>query len=187
MKTSPRSAFGSSLPIRRRAAVSIAALAVLSLLVALPALGADPSPKPGNPDKSKAPEVGVTLRGAVSTATDADGDTIYRFVSGGKTYELDAGPRWFHGANNPLAAFVGKTVTIVGGQREGTTEIDVDSVDGQALRAQGKPPWAGGWKRVGSSHPGWSQEKADRFQAKFGDCFPPGQCKKQSGTSTTPP
>ena len=187
MKTSPRSAFGSSLPIRRRAAVSIAALTVLSLLVALPALGADPSPKPGNPDKSKAPEVGVTLRGAVSTATDADGDTIYRFVSGGKTYELDAGPRWFHGANNPLAAFVGKAVTIVGGQREGTTEIDVDSVDGQALRAQGKPPWAGGWKRVGSSHPGWSQEKADRFQAKFGDCFPPGQCKKQSGTSTTPP
>ena len=187
MKTSPRSAFGSSLPIRRRAAVSIAALTVLSLLVALPALGADPSPKPGNPDKSKAPEVGVTLRGAVSTATDADGDTIYRFVSGGKTYELDAGPRWFHGANNPLAAFVGKTVTIVGGQREGTTEIDVDSVDGQALRAQGKPPWAGGWKRVGSSHPGWSQEKADRFQAKFGDCYPPGQCKKQSGTSTTPP
>jgi hypothetical protein len=187
MKTSPRSAFGASLPTRRRAAVSIAALAVLSLLVALPALGADPSPKPGNPDKSKAPEVSVTLRGAISTATDADGDTIYRFVSGGKTYELDAGPRWFHGENHPLKAFVGKTVTIVGGQREGTTEIDVESVDGQALRAGGKPPWAGGWKSVGSSHPGWSQAKADRFQAKFGDCFPPGQCKKQTGTSTTPP
>jgi hypothetical protein len=46
-----------------------------------------------------------------------------------------------------------------------------------ALREPGKPPWAGGWKVVGEKHPGWSQEKADRFKAKFGDCFPPGQCK----------
>ena len=162
---------------RRRAAVSIAGLVVLSMLVALPALAVDPSPQPGKPDKSKVPEVSVTVRGAVSTATDANGKTIYRISSGGKTYELAAGPSWFHGDNHPLKAFVGKTVTIVGGQREGSTEIDVQSVDGTALRAPGKPPWAGGWKRVGERHPGWSQEKADRFKAKFGDCFPPGHCK----------
>ena len=183
MKTTLASAFRSNVSARRRAAVSIAALVVLSMLVALPALAVDPSPQPGNPDKSKAPEVSVTVRGAVSTATDAAGNTIYRISSGGKTYELDAGPSWFHGDNHPLKAFVGKTVTIVGGQREGSTEIDVQSVDGKALRAPGKPPWAGGWKRVGERHPGWSQEKADRFKAKFGDCFPPGQCKKAAASS----
>jgi opacity protein-like surface antigen len=52
----------------------------------------------------------------------------------------------------------------------------VEKVD----NGHGKPPWAGGWKRVGEGHPGWSQEKADRFKAKFGDCFPPGQCKDKS-------
>ena len=30
---------------------------------------------------------------------------------------------------------------------------------------------------VGAAHPGWSQDKADRMKAKFGDCFPPGKCK----------
>ena len=159
---------------RRRAAVLVLALVTLSMLVALPALAVDP---PGKPGKSKAPEVSVTVRGLVSTTTDAAGKAIYRISSGGKTYELDAGPSWFHGDNHPLKAFVGKTVTIVGGQREGSTEIDVQSVDGTALRAPGKPPWAGGWKRVGERHPGWSQEKADRFKAKFGDCFPPGHCR----------
>jgi hypothetical protein len=47
-------------------------------------------------------------------------------------------------------------------------------------RAAGKPPWAGGWKRVGKAHPGWSQAKEDRLKAKFGDCFPPGQCKDKA-------
>ena len=46
--------------------------------------------------------------------------------------------------------------------------------------AGGKPSWAGGWMRVGKDHPGWSQAKADRFKAKFGDCFPPGQCKDKA-------
>ncbi len=68
-------------------------------------------------------------------------------------------------------------MTITGEQAAGSTEVDVLTVDGKALREPGKPPWAGGWKVVGERHPGWSQEKADRFKAKFGDCFPPGQCK----------
>ena len=29
-----------------------------------------------------------------------------------------------------------------------------------------KPPWAGGWKAVGSAHPGWTQEKWDKWQQK---------------------
>jgi len=174
MKTTSAMTGRATVSARSRAAVSIVALVVLSMLVALPALAVDP---PGKPDKSKAPEVSVTVRGLVSTTTDAAGKATFRISSGGKTYELDAGPSWFHGDNHPLKAFVGKTVTIVGGQREGSTEIDVQSVDGTALRAPGKPPWAGGWKRVGERHPGWSQAKADRFKAKFGDCFPPGHCK----------
>jgi hypothetical protein len=95
-------------------------------------------------------------------------------------YELDAGPAWFYGDAHPLEPYVGKSVVVTGEQRAGTTEIDVDTVDGTAIREPGRPPWAGGWHRVGSAHPGWSQEKADRFEARFGDCFPPGQCKKAS-------
>jgi len=106
--------------------------------------------------------------------------------SGGKTYELEAGPPWFWGANNPLAKFVGKTVTITGEAEAGGTEVDVEAVDGTAIRAPGKPPWAGGWKVVGERHPGWSQAKADKFKAKFGDCFPPGQCKKADAGTAAP-
>jgi hypothetical protein len=61
-------------------------------------------------------------------------------------------------------------------------------VDGKALREPGKPPWAGGWKVVGKDHPGWSQEKWDRWQAKQAakakqhgaTCWPPGLCKDTS-------
>jgi hypothetical protein len=75
-------------------------------------------------------------------------------------------------------------VTIVGEQRAGSDEVDVVSVDGKALREPGRPPWAGGWKQVGKIHPGWSQEKADRWaakmQAKGVDCWPPGHCKDKT-------
>jgi hypothetical protein len=68
-------------------------------------------------------------------------------------------------------------VTINGTAQEGGSEVDVLTIDGQAIREPGKPPWAGGWKRVGKVHPGWSAEKAERMQQRFGECFPPGQCK----------
>ena len=142
----------------------------------------------GKPDKAnkgdkadkadKTPEVAITLRGAVTMTTNAGGFPSFTIASGGKTYQLEAGPPSFWGANNPLAKFAGKTVTITGETSAGSTEVDVQAVDGTAIREPGKPPWAGGWKAVGSKQPGWSQEKADRFKAKFGDCFPPGQCKK---------
>lgn len=156
------------------------AIVVLIAVVAIPALAASPSAGPGvsapglsapsasekpgkGPKASKEPEVAVTLRGVVSKATDAEGKTEYSITAAGKTLKLDAGPSWFFGDNHPLAPFVGKTVTIVGGQR--SDEVDVETVDGVRLRAEGKPAWAGGWKKVGSAHPGWSQAKADRWAA----------------------
>ena len=68
-------------------------------------------------------------------------------------------------------------VSITGERHLGAIEIDVLSIDGTVLREPGKPPWAGGWKRVGELHPGWTQAKADRSDATVADCFPPGQCK----------
>ena len=136
--------------------------------------------------KDKAPEQEITLSGTVTTGTDADGETVYSMQSGGTTYVLEAGPKWFFGDDYPLKPFVGKNVTIVGEVAEGSTEVDVVSVDGTRLREPGKPPWAGGWKNVGERHPGWSEEKAARWAerqaakaARFGDCWPPGHCKQQ--------
>jgi len=182
-----------SRPIRRL--IPVAALVILLVAVALPTLAAGPgaaptndevnpqaeaekSPGPGKGPKVKVAKEAITLSGRVSAATDEDGRRVYRLASGGTTYELDGGPSWFYGDDHPLEAHVGTNVTIVGAVAEGSSEVDVETVDGAALRAPGRPPWAGGWKRVGEGHPGWSQEKADRFEEKFGDCFPPGQCKR---------
>jgi len=146
---------------------------LLAILVAIPVLAASPAPSggPGNgngngkgPKASHEPEVQVTLTGTVTATTTSDGSVEYTISAAGKTLKLEAGPKWFWGDKNPLKAFVGKSVTIVGGQSG--DEVDVQTVDGKAIRAAGKPPWAGGWMRVGKIHPGWSQEKADRFAEK---------------------
>lgn len=157
----------------------------LLLLVGVPVLAAQPSGAPGqNKDKDKTPKSPITLNGTIekSAAAGEDGDSQYTLTDGGTTYTLEAGPKWFfdEGAY-PLDKFVGKSVKVEGEIAEDSTEVDVISVDGTALREPGKPPWAGGWKVVGEKHPGWSQEKADRMKAKFGDCFPPGQCKDKAG------
>ena len=174
---------------RRPLVVVLAFVALIGL--ALPAFAAQPSPGPGNSDKAhkdKTPKAQVTLTGTVATSTDAEGASIYTLQSGGTTYTLEAGPPWFFGENHPLKPYVGKSVTVVGEKAADSNEVDVQSVDGKALREPGRPPWAGGWKRVGERHPGWSQEKADRFKAKFGDCFPPGQCKdKPAGADEDEP
>ena len=159
---------------RRR--ITMLAIAILALVVAVPVLAAKPSGAPGQ-QKDKPVTAPITLNGTIETSTDADGETVYTLTDGGTTYTLEAGPKWFFGDDYPLDPYVGQDVTVEGEIAEGTTEVDVKSIDGTALRGEGKPPWAGGWKAVGERHPGWSQEKADRFQAKFGGCFPPGQCK----------
>jgi hypothetical protein len=147
--------------------------------------------KPDKGHKDKAPEHPVTLQGTVTTGTDEDGDPSYELASGGKTYQLDAGPPWFYGDNHPLKPFVGQSVTLTGEAAEGSTEVDVLTVNGTVIREPGKPPWAGGWKRVGENHPGWSEEKAARWAEKTakqgqksGDCWPPGHCKQQDEAET---
>ena len=132
--------------------------------------------------KDKVAKAPITISGTIEVASDEDGNDTYTLTDGGTTYTLEAGPPWFFGKNHPLKPYVGKSVTVDGEVAEGGTEVEVLAVDGTAIREPGKPPWAGGWKVVGERHPGWSQEKADRFEARFGDCFPPGQCKdKPSG------
>jgi hypothetical protein len=161
----------------RRPRLLVLAIAVLALVVAVPALAGQHSTPPGQA-KDKVAKVEITISGTIEQAAAAEGRSEYTLADGGTTYVLSAGPPWFFAAGeHPLDPFVGESVTIVGEHAEGSNEVDVISVNGLALRAEGKPPWAGGWKRVGESHPGWSQEKADRMKAKFGDCFPPGQCK----------
>ncbi|MGK2851937.1 MAG: hypothetical protein ACSLFN_13625 [Candidatus Limnocylindrales bacterium] len=182
------------------ALVGVIALYALPVLAAPSAPGAptepiaaaspDPSakpeksrePKPAKADK--APEQAVTVMGIVGSRTDSEGDLEYTLTRGGTVLVLDAGPAWFFKDKHPLAPFVGKSVTVTGAQRTGSTEVDVQSVDGKVLREPGKPPWAGGWKVVGKDHRGWTQEKWDRWQAKAKErgleCFPPGQCKDKT-------
>jgi hypothetical protein len=172
-------------PSRRYAA--LAGLVALGLaLVALPTLAASPSPSPGKsgaakPEKSHAPEKSVTLHGAVSAGKDDQGRPTYSLAVGGTTYDLSDGPPWFWGDKNPLAAYVGQTVDVVGQQEEGSSEVDVDTVNGKALRDPGKPPWAGGPKAVGAAHPGYNAWKA--AHDKTGG--PPGQQKDKTGADDT--
>jgi len=169
----------------RRPTILLPLIALLVVALAVPVLAAKPSSPPGQA-KDKVPSAPITLSGTIQLGTDADGEASYTLRDGGTTYTLEAGPSWFFADAYPLDPYVGENVTIEGEIAEGTTEVDVISVNGVAIREPGKPPWAGGWKRVGSVHPGWSQEKADRFDAKFGGCWPPGHCKDGTGKPVKP-
>ena len=164
--------------MRRAIVTAVAVMAILSTIVVLPALAA-------KGDKSHAEKAPIKISGTVEVTTDAEGHATYSLKDGGKTYTLDAGPPWFFGDKYPLKKFVGQNVTIDGEVAKDSTEVEVTAVNGTALRESGRPPWAGGWRVVGSVHPGWSQEKADRMKAKFGDCFPPGQCKDKPDHPTS--
>src|SRR5688500_9862938 len=123
------------------------ALIALLIAVALPVVAADPSPRPVPPgQQNKPPKVEktpITVTGTVAEATDADGRSTFTLRSGGTSYTLEGGPSWFYGDDHPLKAFVGDSVTVVGRRAAGATEIDVETVNGQALREPGKRPWAG--------------------------------------------
>ena len=165
----------------RQVAVLAAGSALALVVVAVPVLGqgglgrsgaapapaASEKPKPSKgPKAEKVPETPVTLTGTVGTRTDDEGDTVYTLTVGTTVHDLEAGPSWFWGDANPLKPYVGKTVKVEGEQATGSTEIDVKTVDGTAIRGEGKPPWAGGWKVVGEKHPGWAQWKVDKHAAK---------------------
>ena len=135
------------------------------------------------PKAAKTPEVAVTVKGTVTKGTDDKGRPTYSVTADGKTWELSAGPSWYWGDKNPLNAYVGKSVSIAGSTHEGETELDVETVDGTALRAPGKPPWAGGPWVVGETHPGWKPWMADGKPGKgHGSENAPGQLKKEPPT-----
>src|SRR3712207_8241224 len=89
---------------RTRVGITLVSLFVL-LALALPVLAAPPSTPPGQAnkaEKSKVPEVEVSLRGRVEKSTDAEGETTYTLTADGRTWRLEAGPKWFHGDSHPL-------------------------------------------------------------------------------------
>ena len=170
----------------RRPTLLLPALTILAVILAVPVLAGQPGAGKGKENapgqaKEKVEKAPITISGTVDVTTDANEKDTYTLTDGGTTYTLEAGPSWFFGDDHPLQPYVGESVTVEGEVAAGSTEVDVISIDGTALREAGKPAWAGGWKIVGELHPGWSQDKADRFEAKFGGCFPPGQCKDKPG------
>ena len=185
----------------RRSAAIISLVGIVALAIAIPVLGADPSSPPGQtkPDTSpnpgqqknaekaakeaKTPELAITVTGTVQQATDGKGRPTFALTAGGKTLDLSAGPPWYWGDKNPLAASVGKSVTVVGSHHAGSNELDVETVDGNAIRAPGKPPWAGGPWVVGPTHPGWKDWMKDGKPGNgHGRENAPGQLKKESAT-----
>lgn len=169
-------------------AAAVAAPGPTSAGPAIAAASPSPTPTakhPPKPDTSQVPSQPIELRGTVRAATDGEGAAYHLLDTAGASWELEVGPPWWWGASNPLAPYVGRTVTIAGEGRPGEREVDVFTVDGTAIREAGRPPWAGGWKVVGERHPGWSQAKADRWEAKqagrLARCSsddPPGYCRK---------
>jgi hypothetical protein len=150
-----------SLPPRRAAILFAGAVA---LAVGVPVLAAAPSEPPGQAKQDKAekgPEIATTVTGTVEQGTDEKGRPTFTMTVDGTVWELSAGPKWFWGENNPLSAHVGATVEITGTYREGGTDLDVETVNGERLRAEGRPPWAGGPREVGESHPGWKDWKSE--------------------------
>lgn len=177
---------------RRRSLLVVVAL-IGALAVAIPVLAASPSPASGppgqaKPDKSakpekgaKGPEVPVTVTGTIVQTTDDQGLPAFTLTAGGKTWDLSAGPSWYWGDKNPLKPFVGKSATIAGRSHAGDTELDIETVDGKAIRAPGKPPWAGGPWVVGKIHPGWKDWMAGGKPGKgLGSKSAPGQLKDQT-------
>ena len=179
--------FGDNNPEVRRMSIGrswllpvVALVAVLG--IAIPALGAGPSASPGasghakDPKASKGPEIALTLTGTVAKSTDAKGRPTFTMTVAGVTWELSAGPKWYWLDKNPLAAYVGKSVKVAGSYHAGKNKLHVETVDGKAIRAPGKPPWAGGPKKLGKIHPGFGHGN--------GRDGAPGQLKDKSGAKT---
>jgi hypothetical protein len=189
--------------VDRRLALLVLGL-VIALAFAIPVMGADPSPSPSSSaeieseeteaaekkaesEKEDTAEIAISLTGTVVKSTDGKGRPTFSLTVSGVTWELSAGPKWYWGDNSPLAAFVGKSVKVTGTHHAGKNELDVETVDGTAIRAAGKPPWAGGPKVQGERHPGWKAWKADKAKNKPGHGLgregAPGQLKDKTTAS----
>ena len=182
--------------MKRRGTAQVLAL-VAAFAVGVPAvLAADPSPspaaaetaKPGKgPKDARAPRVEITLTGIIERTTDAKGRPTFTLTSGGTTYELSAGPKWYYGpGGGPLAAHVGTSTEVHGWHRDGSTKVSVDTVDGSRIVTTGRPPWAGGPKIHGQKHPGWKAwHEHGRRGHGLGRDGAPGQLKdKPPGDET---
>jgi hypothetical protein len=141
---------------------------------------------PKGPKAEKSTEVPLTITGTVGASTDGQGRPSFTITDGGTTWELSAGPPWYWGDKNPLSAFVGKSVTVAGTTEQGSSELDVETVNGTAIRAAGKPPWAGGPWVVGSTHPGWkpwmANGKPGRGHGAQGKTKAPGKPNASPGS-----
>jgi hypothetical protein len=180
---------------RRRLGV-LGLVGLFALAIAIPVFAASPSPpssppgqskpdkspKPGNGNqKAKTPEVAVTVEGTVVQGKDDQGRPTFTITAAGKTWDLSAGPPWYWGDNNPLKAYTGKSVKVAGSSATGSSELDVETVDGTPIRAPGKPPWAGGPWAVGSAHPGWKPwMAAGKPGHGNGPAGAPGQAKDKT-------
>ncbi len=138
---------------------------VFALVIVGGALAASPTPSPATKAEQAEPPI-TKLSGVVGTAKDADGDVVYLVG----TTRVSVGPAWFWGSANPLAALVGKKVSLTGStdlgppatESKATTpttmervpEFDVQTVNGKTVREPGRPAWAGGPNVVGAKHPG---------------------------------
>jgi hypothetical protein len=141
---------------------------------------------PKGPKAEKSTEVPLTITGTVGASTDGQGRPSFTITDGGTTWELSAGPPWYWGDKNPLSAFVRKSVTVAGTTEQGSSELDVETVNGTAIRAAGKPPWAGGPWVVGSTHPGWkpwmANGKPGRGHGAQGKTKAPGKPNASPGS-----
>jgi len=187
--------------VDRRRTLWIALALVAAIAVGVPVvLAVDPTPGPGTTESAKpgrgpksegakAPKVEVTLRGTIQRTTDDRGRPTFTLTSGGTTYELSAGPKWFHGTDGgPLATYVGKDVEVHGWQREGSTDVSVDAVDGTRIVPAGRPAWAGGPKTQGERHPGWKPWHATgKHSHGLGREGAPGQLKDRPADDEATP
>ena len=173
---------------RRVGLLLVSGIALLAISIPVLAASLSPSGAPTKESKSEkpgkseqGPETAITLTGTVQKSVDADGDPSFTLTANGKTWTLSAGPPWFWGDKNPLGAYVGKSVTVAGTTEGSVAEVDVETVDGKALREPGKPPWAGGPWVVGPTHPGWKPWMADGKPGNgHGKENAPGQRKKET-------
>ncbi len=127
------------------------------------------TPKPAEAAETPdADEVVTTLKGVLTTKKDAEGEVDYYIGD----VQLSVGPPWFWGAKHPLVGLVGQAITMTGHMETGNPvkakakanatakdagpEFEVLTVNGKTIREPGKPPWAGGPKVVGPSHPGYA-------------------------------
>lgn len=179
--------------VSRRRLVLLGFSGLVALALAVPAIGANPSPSANAPGQTKdkgnkgpkTPEVAITLSGTVVQRTDGKGRPSFEMTVDGTTWELSTGPKWFHGDASPLAKYTGKSVEITGTRHQGETVVDVETVDGVAIRAAGRPPWAGGPKAVGATHPGFKAWKAAGKPGNgHGRANAPGQLKDKTKTGS---